>query len=123
MNPKIRFTQFATVVTMCIFLMPGGAAQSQSEAVPGDELGMGRELGAATWARCAEHLSSPGAKAYELSHVRSNTMPLSPFAGPFEITYLPTAGFPETAQTYNVDVLNEEILSNVVDGRGQAAFS
>ena len=103
MNPKIRFTQLAIVVTMCIFSMPGGAA----EAVPGDELGMGRELGAATWARCAEHLSSPGAKVYELSHIRSNTMPLSPFAGPFEITYLPTAGFPETAQTYNVDVLNE----------------
>ena len=111
MNPKVQFTQLAIVVTICILSMPRGAAQeaspSQSEASAGDELGMGRELGSATWARCAEHLSSPGAKVYELSHVRSNTMPLSPFAGPFEIKYLPTAGLPETPQTYNMDVLNE----------------
>ena len=73
----------------------------------GDELGMARELGPATWARCAEHLSSRDAKSYELSHVRSNTMPLSPFAGPFEITYLPTAGLPQTTQIYNMEVLNE----------------
>ena len=107
MNPKVRFTQLAIVVTMCIFSMPRGAAQSQSEASAGDELGMARELGPATWARCAEHLSSPGAKVYELSHVRSNTMPLSPFAGAFEIKYLPSVGLPGTTQAYNWDVLNE----------------
>ena len=107
MNPKIRFPQLAIVVTMCIFSMLLGAAPGQSEAPAGDEIGMARELGAATWARCAEHLSSPGAKAYELSHIRSNTMPLSPFAGPFEIEYRPSAGFPGTTQTFNMDVLNE----------------
>ena len=68
---------------------------------------MARELGPATWVRCAAHLSSPGAKAYELSYIRSNTMPLSPFAGPFEIEYRPSGGFPGTTQTYNMDVLNE----------------
>ena len=34
-------------------------------------------------------------------------MPRSPFAGPFEITYLPTAGLPQTTQIYNMEVLNE----------------
>ena len=106
MNSRIRFARFAIVITMCVFPMSRGAAQEASQA-PAGEIGMGRELGAATWARCAEHLSSPGAKVYELSHVRSNTMPLSPFAGPFEIKYLPTVGLPETPQTYNMDVLNE----------------
>jgi len=108
MNPKVRFKQLAIVVAICVFPMAKAAAQEAppSQAPPGDEIGMGRELGVATWARCAAQLSRPGAKAYELSHVRSNTMPLSPFAGPFEITYLPTAGLPKTTQTFNMDVLN-----------------
>ena len=67
------------------------AAFGQVAAPASDELGMARELGPATWARCAAHLSNPRAKSYELSHVRSNTMPLSPFAGPFELTYRPSS--------------------------------
>ena len=49
----------------------------------GDERGMANRIGPATYARCALHLQQPRAKAYELSHLRSNTMPLSPFTGPF----------------------------------------
>ena len=74
----------------------------QAAAPASDELGMARELGRATWARCAAHLSNPRAKSYELSHVRSNTMPLSPFAGPFELTYRPTSALPGTMQVFNV---------------------
>src|ERR1700704_6509264 len=41
---------------------------------PGDERGMANQIGPATWARCAFHLAAPGAKVYELSYPRSNTM-------------------------------------------------
>lgn len=87
-------------------------AQAPAPAPPeGDELGMARELGSATWGRCAAELSNPNAKAYELSYVRSNTMPLSPFAGAYERTYLPTAGLPGTSQVFNMDVMNENAMS------------
>src|ERR1044071_2982539 len=39
----------------------------------------------ATLQRCAWHVAEPGARTYELSQVRSNTMPLSPFAGPYVV--------------------------------------
>ncbi|HSF16503.1 MAG TPA: cyclase family protein [Vicinamibacteria bacterium] len=112
MNPKSRFVAWAIAATTWTVSMSLGAetrapeagAPSQGEA---DELGMAKELGPATWARCAAYLSNPDAKAYELSHVRSNTMPLSPFAGPFELTYLPSAGVAGSKQAFNVDVVNE----------------
>jgi hypothetical protein len=55
---------------------------------PGDEQGMANTIGLGTWLRCAHHLSRPGAKVYELSHVRSNGMPQSPWSPPltYEIT-------------------------------------
>lgn len=84
------------------------ASRAAASAVPADpELGMGNELGAATWARCAAELTKPGAKAYELSHARSATMPLSPFAGPFEPTFMPSNGLPGTNQIFNMEVYNE----------------
>src|SRR6187401_1214669 len=46
----------------------------------GDERGMGNQIGPATFQRCAWHMAQPGAKSYELSQLRSNTMPLSPFS-------------------------------------------
>jgi kynurenine formamidase len=73
---------------------------------------MARELGPATWARCATHLANPSAKSYELSYVRSNTMPLSPFVGPFALTYRPTGALPGTMQAYNVEMLNESAIPN-----------
>ena len=80
---------------------------SLTQAPVEDEIGMAREIGPATWARCAAFLADPDAKAYELSYVRSNTMPLSPFAGPYEQIYLPSNGLPGTTQMFNGDVLNE----------------
>ena len=73
----------------------------------GDERGMANQIGAATWNRCAWHLTLPGAQAYELSQIRSNTMPLSPFAGPYAMKAKPTAGIPMTAQVFNMDSINE----------------
>jgi kynurenine formamidase len=100
MNVGLRFLALATV---SLFLTaPGASSQT-------DEIGMARELGPATWARCAPYLANAGAKVYELSHVRSSTMPLSPFAGPFEMKYLPTNGLPGSSQVFNMDVLNENV--------------
>ena len=62
----------------------------------GDERGMANQIGPATFARCAWHLQQPGSKAYEVSHVRSNTMPLSPFSGPYVTKPSPSAGVPGT---------------------------
>jgi kynurenine formamidase len=73
----------------------------------GDERGMANQIGAATWARCGWHLSQPGAKSYEISQVRSNTMPLSPFAGPYTMKPKTTSGIPGTAHAYNSETYNE----------------
>ena len=73
----------------------------------GDERGMANQMGAATWNRCAWHMTLPGAQAYELSQIRSNTMPLSPFAGPYAVKAKPTAGIPLTAHAFNSETINE----------------
>jgi kynurenine formamidase len=73
----------------------------------GDERGMANQIGPATYQRCAWHMQQPGAKAYELSHVRSNTMPLSPFAGPYAVRPKATAGIPGTAHAFNSEQVNE----------------
>jgi kynurenine formamidase len=73
----------------------------------GDERGMANAIGPVTFARCAWHLARPNAKAYELSHVRSNTMPLSPFAGPYAVKPKASAGIPGTAHLFNSETLNE----------------
>ena len=102
MNPRTCL-RLLTVAITCL----ATASSGQTAAPAADELGMARELGPATWARCAAHLSNPRARSYELSHVRSNTMPLSPFVGPFKLTYRPTSAHPGTMQVFNVEVLNE----------------
>jgi hypothetical protein len=73
----------------------------------GDERGMANQIGPATYQRCAWHMQQPGAKAYELSQVRSNTMPLSPFAGPYQVKPKPTSGIPGTAHAFNSEQMNE----------------
>ncbi len=68
---------------------------------PGDELGMANTQGPGTWARCAPYLTAPGAKSYELSHLRSNTMPASPFGAPLKYSFRPTVGLPGTRHAFN----------------------
>lgn len=67
----------------------------------GDERGMANTLGAGTWLRCAYHLRTEGAQAYELSHERSNTMPMSPFGTPLEYEFNPTTSLPGTRHAFN----------------------
>jgi kynurenine formamidase len=71
----------------------------------GDERGMANAIGPATWARCAPFLSQAKAKVYELSHLRSNTMPLSPFSGPYAYKYSPTTTLPGTIHAFNGEYL------------------
>jgi kynurenine formamidase len=73
----------------------------------GDERGMANQIGPATFQRCAWHMSQPGAISYEISQLRSNTMPLSPFAGPYQHKPKPTSGIPGSAHAFNSETLNE----------------
>lgn len=71
----------------------------------GDELGNGNTQSLATWARCAWHLTQATSKSYELSYLRSNTMPKSPFSGPYIQKYKPTGGIPFSAHAFNGEEL------------------
>jgi kynurenine formamidase len=67
----------------------------------GDERGMANALGAATTERCGWHMTRAGARTYEASFERSNTMPKSPFAPPSLSKPKPTAGVPFSAHAFN----------------------
>jgi kynurenine formamidase len=84
------------------------AAARRSPAPPwqaGDELGMANTLGTATTQRCAWHMAQSAARTYEASHVRSNSMPKSPFAGPGGTQAKPTSGVPFSAHAFNSEVM------------------
>lgn len=85
-------------------------AAKQTPAPPwpaGDQKGMGNALGAGTWARCAWHLGQPGARAYEVSWERSNSMPQSPFSAPLVTKPKPVAGIPGTLHAFNGETYGE----------------
>ena len=91
---------------------PALAADARSVATTrpwpsGDERGMANAIGPATWSRCAPFLSNLDSKSYELSQVRSNTMPLSPFAGPHIARPKPSAALPGTRHAFNSETYNE----------------
>ncbi len=84
------------------------AAQQSTPPWPaGDERGMANAIGPETWGRCAALLSQSNARVYEVSQLRSGTMPLSPFAGAYTPKPSPTGGLPGSMQAFNMDVLNE----------------
>ena len=89
-------------------------AQNRPPWPAGDEIGMANTLGRATWQRCAQHLADPNARAYEISHIRSNTMPQSPFGTPLREKYRPTVGIPGTRHAFN----GEEIVSGEPGAQG-----
>lgn len=105
---------------MCLTLLglalAGGSvpAFAQSRWPAGDEIGMANNLGPATWARCAPLLADPKAKSYEISHIRSNTMPQSPFGTPLVEKYRPTVGIPGTRHAFN----GEETVSGEAGAQG-----
>jgi kynurenine formamidase len=67
----------------------------------GDERGMANTLGPGTLMRCAYYVGEKGAKTYELSYERSNTMPLSPFGKPLAFEYTPSVPMARTRHVYN----------------------
>ncbi len=71
----------------------------------GDERGMANTLGAGTWMRCAYHMTADGVQTYELSHERSNTMPLSPFGAPLVYQFGGTISLPGTRHAFNGEVV------------------
>jgi kynurenine formamidase len=73
----------------------------------GDERGMANAIGTQTFGRCAWHLSRRDAKPYELSHPRSGSMPLSPFAAPYVPKPKASAGIPGTAHLFNSETFND----------------
>src|SRR4051812_35901762 len=110
-------TAFArALLTSCALLAPASLAHAQSASPwpAGDELGMANTLGPATWKRCAPYLANPQAKSYEVSHVRSNTMPQSPFGTPLVDKYKPTVGIPGTRHAFN----GEETVSGEPGAQG-----
>src|SRR5262245_60301225 len=72
-----------------------------------NEQGMAAQLGPRSWASCAQYLSQPKARAYELSQLRSPTMPLSPFAGAYQTKPKATAAIPGTVHAFNSETINE----------------
>jgi kynurenine formamidase len=89
-------------------------ANAQSRWPAGDEIGMANTLGPSTWQRCAPQLANANAKSYELSYVRSNTMPQSPFGTPLRDKYRPTVGIPMTKHAFN----GEETVSGEAGAQG-----
>ena len=100
---------FARVLLASSALLIAPHAQSQAQPAPksswpaGAEIGMANTLGPETWKRCAPYLAKAKAKVYELSFIRSNTMPQSPFAIPHKENAKPTVGIPGTYHAFNTD--------------------
>ena len=106
MRPILPTLTFAAALTFG----PLATAAPKVPAPPwpaGDERGMANAIGPATWARCAPYLANAKSKSYELSQVRSNTMPKSPFAGPYAVKPKPTTVLPFTAHAFNSETYNE----------------
>ena len=101
-------------VTALVIAASAIEASAQSRWPAGDELGMANTLGSATWQRCAPHLANANARSYELSHLRSNTMPQSPFGTPLRDRYRPTVGIPGTRHAFN----GEETVSGEPGAQG-----
>jgi kynurenine formamidase len=107
---RIGVTLLAGTAILCGAL----PAAAQSRWPAGDEIGMANNLGPATWARCAPLMADPKAKSYEISHIRSNTMPQSPFGTPLVDKYRPTVGIPGTRHAFN----GEEAVSGEAGAQG-----
>jgi kynurenine formamidase len=101
----------ASALTLALlWSMNNATAASPIPAPPwpaGDERGMSNQVGRGTWARCAPYLSNARAKSYEISQVRSNTMPKSPFAGAYAVKSKPTSVLPFTAHAFNSETHND----------------
>ena len=73
----------------------------------GDERGMANQIGPASLGRCTWHMAQTGAQVYELSQIRSNSMPLSPFTGPYTVKPKATSAIPGSVHAFNSETMNE----------------
>ena len=80
----------------------------------GDQVGMANTLGPGTWMRCAQHLTNAKSRTYEVSHVRSNTMPVSPFGVPLKYKFRATASVPFSKHAFN----GEQVTSGEPGAQG-----
>lgn len=123
----MRLSKAAAAVSLTLLLVACADQPSESQVNeksksmvptppwPGDdERGMANALGAGTWLRCAYYLEEEGARSYELSHERSNTMPLAPFGVPLKYSYRPTTGIAGTLHAFN----GEEVKSGEIGAQG-----
>ncbi len=127
----IRLAMLALALVFAVVAFGAGGAFAQSAGhkavvdrskslVPsppwsaGDERGMANTLGPGTWMRCGFHLAKGNAKHYELSHVRSNTMPASPFGVPLKYDFRPTASVPYSLHAFN----GEQVVSGEPGAQG-----
>ncbi len=108
-----------------IFLL-AACASIPPEVIADDKIeqGAARVLGTETWARCAQQMSTPNAKVYELSHIRSNSMPSSPFGVPLNYSFRGTAGLPGTKHAFNGEKLSGETAAQgtQLDALGHFGF-
>jgi kynurenine formamidase len=111
-----RLLALGIVAAGCTLLAASAVAQAPGGPPwpAGDQRGMANTLGPSTWARCAPYLANPAARSYELSHLRSNTMPQSPFGTPLVDKYRPTVGIPGTRHAFN----GEETVSGEPGAQG-----
>jgi len=134
----MRMKPIAIVLALCLVLL-GACQKAQDEKsvveaskkmVPtapwpaGDERGMANTIGSGTWMRCAYHLTQKGAKAYEISHVRSETMSSSPFGAPLDYNFRDTVGIPTTAHAFNGETVSGETAAQgtQMDAIGHFAY-
>ena len=102
------------IIVFSLYGTPSIAAQDEADVVEstkkmiplppwpkGDQRGMANTLGAGTWARCGYHLANPNAKVYEISHVRSLTMPVSAYRSPMNTVRPRASPVPGTGSTAN----------------------
>lgn len=97
-----------TAAALATMIASSSVSAGWGDSAAGDELGNAKALGTETWARCAPHMADPNAKSYELSYLRSNTMPGSPFGVPLEYTFRGTVGLPGTLHAFNGETVTGE---------------
>jgi len=108
-TPSSKLLASAVLAASCSLLsMVTHSAEGWGQSTPGDQLGNAKALGADTWMRCAAQMTAPGAKVYELSHIRSNTMPKSPFGVPLDYAFRGTVGLPGTLHAFNGESVSGE---------------
>ena len=73
---------------------------------------MANAIGAGTWFRAAQHLTSPGARSHELSHPVPNTMPSSLFSVPLKTEPRPTRGMRNAIHASNMETLAKSHIGN-----------